>query len=244
MFKWNNNKVIAHRGAWKLHKVPQNSIAALKQAIKLGCYGSEFDVWMTEDGILVVNHDPDFLGVDIETSSYAQVLAKSHPNGEKIATLESYLLEGMKQFSTKLILEIKPSQINAARTLAVAERCVELVVKLGASAWVEFISFDYEVCKMLIKLLTNANVAYLNGDVSAVKLKQDKITGADYNLEIFKKDPKFIAEAHKLGLTTNVWTVDKLSDIRFFLNENVDFITTNEPELVLKESKKRLNHLD
>src|SRR5690606_17505562 len=63
--KWNQNPVIAHRGAFKKNQYPENSIASLKEAIRLKCYGSEFDVHMTRDGIMVVNHDADFYGTDI-----------------------------------------------------------------------------------------------------------------------------------------------------------------------------------
>ena len=50
-------KVIAHRGYWTAPGSAQNSIDALAQAAKAGCYGSEFDVWMTSDSVIVVNHD-------------------------------------------------------------------------------------------------------------------------------------------------------------------------------------------
>ncbi|MDR2284538.1 MAG: glycerophosphodiester phosphodiesterase, partial [Sphingobacterium sp.] len=75
-------KIIAHRGAWKNTHAPQNSIAALQEAIKQEVWGSEFDVHMTKDGILVVNHDNDFYGIDIATSTYEELLVKKHPNGE------------------------------------------------------------------------------------------------------------------------------------------------------------------
>ena len=101
------NMVIAHRGAWKTQGLPENSIASLKEAIKLGCYGSEFDVHLTKDDVMVVNHDKDFMGIDIETATYEELLTKELSNGEKIPTLKAYLEEGLKQNKTKLILEIK-----------------------------------------------------------------------------------------------------------------------------------------
>ena len=55
-------QIIAHRGAWKEFALPENSIAALQKAIELKCYGSEFDVRRTKDGILLVNHDPVYYG--------------------------------------------------------------------------------------------------------------------------------------------------------------------------------------
>ena len=51
---WNKNLVIAHRGAWKTQGLPENSIASLKEAIRIGCYGSEFDVQFTLDGVAVI----------------------------------------------------------------------------------------------------------------------------------------------------------------------------------------------
>ena len=53
-------KVIAHRGFWKTSGSAQNSITALVKADSIHCYGSEFDVWITTDGQLVVNHDETF----------------------------------------------------------------------------------------------------------------------------------------------------------------------------------------
>lgn len=237
-FKWNDNKVIAHRGAWKTNDLPENSIASLKQAFKIGCYGSEFDVWMTADSVLVVNHNADFYGIIIETATYKQLLEKSHPNGEKIPTLENYLKTGMKQRSTHLILEIKPSKISKERGIIVTNKCVEMVTKLKATPWVEYISFGYDICTRIIELVPSAKVAYLAGDVSAAQLKKDKLTGADYHLNVFKKDKNYISEAHKLGLTINVWTVNKADDMQRLLAEGADFLTTNEPELAFEEIKK------
>ena len=85
---FHSNKVIAHRGAWKAQGLPQNSLSSLNEAVRLGCEGSEFDVWMTSDEVLVVNHDHDFQGIDIETSTYEQLQSKQLPNGEKIPTLK------------------------------------------------------------------------------------------------------------------------------------------------------------
>ena len=54
---YSQSKVVAHRGYWKTEGSAQNSIRALVKADSIGCWGSEFDVWMTADGKLVVCHD-------------------------------------------------------------------------------------------------------------------------------------------------------------------------------------------
>ncbi len=236
-FNWNKNQVIAHRGAWKKNNLPQNSIASLNEAVKIGCYGSEFDVWMTVDNILVVNHDPEFQGLTIEKVTYAELLTKTMTNGEKIPTLESYLLAGKKQKTTKLILEIKPSLISKERGLNVTNKSIEMVQKLKAVDWVEYISFDYDYCKRVLELLPNAKVAYLNGDKTAEQLKADKLTGADYYYSVYQKD-NWIENAQKLGLTVNAWTVNTVPEMQWLLAHNVEYITTNEPELLFEEIKK------
>ena len=50
-------RVIAHRGFWKTQGSAQNSITSLLKADSIGCYGSEFDVWLTKDNGLVVSHE-------------------------------------------------------------------------------------------------------------------------------------------------------------------------------------------
>ena len=34
-------------------------------------------------------------------------------------------------------------------------------------------------------------------------------TGLDYHYRVFQKNPDWVKKAHDLGLTVNVWTVDK-----------------------------------
>jgi glycerophosphoryl diester phosphodiesterase len=230
---FHKNKVIAHRGAWKANGNPQNSLASLNEAVALGCEGSEFDVWMTADGVLVVNHDADFMGMPIETNSYEQLLTKKHENGEKLATVEEYLAEGKKQKGTKLIFEIKPSRISIARSEEVAEKSVMAVKKMKAQKWVDYITFSYEGGLKAIETDPKANVAYLTGDKTPAELKEAGFFGFDYNIGVLKKNPQWIKEAKDLGLTVNSWTVNKEEDMKWLLEMGTDFITTDEPELLL-----------
>ena len=82
-------QVIAHRGYWQVEGSAQNSIRSLVTADSMGCYGSEFDVWMTADSVLVVNHDAEFRGVDIQNSPSDKVLALRLDNGESLPTLDA-----------------------------------------------------------------------------------------------------------------------------------------------------------
>lgn len=231
--QFNKNQVIAHRGAWKVDGLPQNSIASLQRAVELGCAGSEFDVHLTKDDVLVVNHDTDYYGIDIATASYAELLAKKHPNGESISTAEAYLREGMKQKKTKLIFELKTSKLGKERTLHSADLTVQLVKKLGAEEWVEYIAFDYDACKRIIELDPKAKVYYLNGDKTPAEAKKDGLFGLDYHFNVYKKNPTWIREAKNLGLVVNVWTVNTQEEMTNLLDQDVEFITTDQPALLL-----------
>lgn len=232
--QFHKNKVIAHRGAWKAQGHPQNSLASLREAVRLGCEGSEFDVWMTADEVLVVNHDGDFEGMEIEESTYEQLLTRKLPNGEKIPTLKEYLAEGMKQQGTKLILEFKPSGISVERSEKIGELSVQTVKEMKAEKWVDYITFSYEGGKKAIDTDPTANVAYLTGDKSPAQLKEDGFFGFDYNIRVLRLKPEWIKEAQNLGLTVNAWTVNNPDDMKWLIERNTDFITTDEPELLFE----------
>lgn len=232
--QFNDNPIIAHRGAWKNAQHPENSIASLKEAIKNGYHGAEFDVHLTKDDSLVVNHDNDFFGVDVEKAIYQELLTEKLSNGESIPTVREYLLAGIKQSSTKLILEIKTSTQGKKRSLKLARMSVELVESLGAQEWVEYICFDYDVGKLVHQLDPEAKVAYLKGDLPPEQVKKGGYTGLDYNYKVYRKHPNWIKKAHDLGLSINVYTVNDAEEMKALLTQNVEYITTDEPEMLMK----------
>jgi len=229
--------IIAHRGAWKKQGLPENSIASLQQAIKLGCYGAEFDVHMMADSVLVINHDHEFLGIPIETSTYEQLLTKKHTNGETIPTLEAYLKEGLNQKKTKLILEIKASEISKECSIIMTQKVMQMVKDLKAEKWMEYLSFDDAIGKEMMRVENKAKVSYLNGEKSPQELKSEGYFGLDYHYSVFEKHPEWIEEAKDLGLKSNSWTVNDIKIASLLLKNKVDFITTNEPELLMDLKK-------
>jgi len=227
------NSVVAHRGAWKNTGVPENSVAAFNHAVKLGCGGSEFDVHMTADSLPVVNHDASIQGISIARTQSPELLKVRLANGEPIPTLENFIKAGMEQARTKLVLEIKSSELGQQSSIALTQRIVELVERMGAQAWTDYIAFDYEVCKEVMRLAPYAKVSYLNGDKSPEELADSHFFGLDYNIKVIDKNTDWIQKAHQRKLTVNVWTVNDRSAMNELLQQKVDFITTNEPEMLL-----------
>ena len=225
-------KIVAHRGYWRTDGSAQNSITSLQKAAAVGCYGSEFDVWLTADGVPVVFHDATIDGIRIEDTTFATLMNHRLQNGEFVPTLQQYLTEGSKIEGCQLILEIKPHR-NEVRDKRIADMCVELVRTLGLEKKTEYISFSKVVCQRLHEITPDSKVAYLNGELAPAQIKEMGLTGIDYNEKVFVKHPEWLQEAKQLGVEVNVWTVDGEENLRHHVNlEGVDLITTNDPEIL------------
>lgn len=232
------NIVVAHRGAWKKNNLPQNSIASLRQAIALQCTGSEFDVRMTIDDSLVINHDPDYNKLLIEKTTYAELEKFKLSNGEKLPTLREYILAGIRNnTNTRLVCEIKPAK-TIERGLIVAERVYRLINELHAQPMVVYISFDYNILKKLLQINPSLSTQYLEKDKSPDEVKADGIAGIDYHFSAFQKHPEWIDQAKKNNITLNAWTVNNADDMDWLIANGFDFITTNEPELLFERVKE------
>ncbi|KAA6316880.1 hypothetical protein EZS27_032879 [termite gut metagenome] len=228
---YTQTQIIVHRGYWDKLGSAQNSISSLKNAIDIEVYGSELDVWITQDDTLVLNHDEGYQGVIIQKAMYADLSALRLVNGEPLPTLQQYIDVMKKQHKTKLIVEIKPHNTSESDIRA-ADAVVRVIDKNGIADRVDYISFSEPICQELITLNPKHRVAYLSGDKSPKELKSSGYWGLDYNKECLKKNPTWIKEAQNLGLTTNVWTVNNVEDMKYFISQGIDFITTNDPQLL------------
>ena len=208
-------QIIAHRGYWKTENSAQNSITGLKKAAEAKVYGSEFDVQLTGDGVIVVNHDDNVNGITIAEVPYSKLNGIKLKNGEKIPTLKEYLAEGKKLKDIQMILEIKPHKTKEQEK-EISEKAVKMVKEAGMEKQVEYISFSKYICET-------------KGDISPKELKEKGINGIDYHYKVFEKKPEWVKEAHELGMKVNVWTVNNTEDIKNMLKLNVDYITTDHP---------------
>lgn len=227
------NKVIAHRGAWKNTGASQNSITALQRAIEIGCEGAELDVWLTKDHQIILNHDQDLDGRIIEKTSFADLRKLHLQNGETPPTLEEYINLVKTQNKTRLVIELKSNKGNP-NVIALADSVVNLVHKMQAQAWVDYITFDYRGLKKIREKDQTAHIAFLEHGVELDLLKLDGINGIDYHSSLYDRLERLHERCVILGLTTNVWTVNAEAEMNRFLDLGVDFITTDEPEMLLK----------
>ena len=225
-------KVIAHRGFWDAPGSAQNSLRALAKADSIGCWGSEFDVWMTADEKLVVNHDASFKGLPIETSQAADVTALTLSNGEHLPLLDDYLKAFAERPGIKVVCELKVHTDKRHEAKAV-KKVLKLMKRHKLTDRAVYITFSPEATREFVKHAPKGTeVYYLNGNWTPQQLKDEGCAGLDYSLAVMKKHPEWIEQCHSLGLKVNIWTVNRRDDLQWCIDHGADFITTNDPLLL------------
>lgn len=230
-----SQEIIAHRGYWKIEGSAQNSIDALMKADSIRAYGSEVDIWLSSDGVPVVNHDADVTldgkKLIVQDTPFATLRKVKLANGEPLPTVEEYLDAFAQCTHTKLIIEFKTHRSQESENI-LAQKVVNMVNERGLQDRVEYISFGVHFVQQVKKLAPEAPVYYLNGDLTPRVLSTMGIDGIDYHFNVLFKRPEWVKESHDLGQKVNVWTVNRPEDIQKVIDLKVDFITTDEPLLV------------
>ena len=228
--------LVAHMGYWDCEAGgTYNSIAALAAAQDIALWGSECDVNMTADNVVIVCHGPVFNGVDLRNSNYADTVRfLKLKNGEPVPTLDQYLEQAAKS-RTVPVLELKP-QLNEERENTMVELTIASLKKHGlySPKRVAFISFSPFMCKKIAREHPAFTNQYLNGDRTPADLHKDGINGLDYNYKVLHKHPEWVKEAHDLGMSVNVWAIgpkDNEEYLREMIALDVDQVTTSYPIL-------------
>ncbi|MDF2553470.1 MAG: glycerophosphodiester phosphodiesterase [Chryseobacterium sp.] len=223
-------QIIAHRGYFQTNPpTTENSLKSLENAQNLKIYGAEFDVRMTKDGVLVINHDEHHGKMEISETDFKELEKVKLSNGEQFPTLKDYLKKGKKDKFLKLIVEIKPDKTKEKEDELTA-KTIKMIKDLKLESQSEFISFSLNICKEIKKLEPSFKVQYLRGELSPQQIKDEGLDGIDYHYSIFEKNPTWISEAKALGLITNSWTVNDIAIYDELKKQGIDFVTTNIPD--------------
>ena len=225
-------KVVAHRGFWRTEGSDQNSIASLLKADELGAWGAEFDVWRASDGVLVLNHDGVHDGHVVQNTPSTVLTTIRLANGETMPTLDAYLAAA-KRTKVHLVLELKPHATPEAETAA-AEATVKAVEAAKLTKRVTYITFSRHAMEELIRLAPKNDVLYLGGDISPEELEKLGAAGGDYNHGVYLKHPEWLEYMKQHGMISNIWTVNHPVDMIWAMRQQIDFLTTDRPDLFLQ----------
>ena len=214
---------IAHRGMFDNIKVPENSIASFKKALKYN-YSIELDVQLTKDNILVVFHDENLkrmTGVDklIQETNYDEVKELKLLNTkEYIPTLD----EVLKLVDNKVLLDIEVKDTKKIKKIT-------NILKDKLNNYNNYVlkSFNPKIVRYL-KNNINAEVGYLISDKKKLlsNILIIKYSKADF-LSISKKllkTKKFQKLKNKYQLL--IWTIKEKNEIK---DENIIYICNSLP---------------
>jgi len=228
------NGVIANGGAWKNTHTNINSLESLKEAVKLGCEASRCDVWLTADNKVVLAPAAIINDRAVENMSSAELSRIQLDENGSIPLLEECIEYIKTQNRTRLVINLRGSQKNKDKALALAEAVVQTVHSLNAQAWVEYISFDYDILLHIRSKDKTALVSYMGNDKTLETQAEDNMSAIDTNFNIYFKNEGLFDKARELGFTIKVWTVDSRKNMEYFLQNGINYITTDEPEMLLK----------
>lgn len=228
-------QIIAHRGA--SFKAPENTIAAVELAWKLGADAVEVDIHLSKDGFIMVNHDKDtqrtagepWIIKDTEANKLRKLDVGSFKDpqykGEKMPFLEEVIATVPE--GKKLFIEVK----SGVEVLPVLK---DIIRKGGKENQMVIISFDKDVMIEGKKLMPETPFYWLLGSFEEYSLvealniaKENKLDGLDVNYKLVTS--AFMQQMEKEGLAVYTYTVNDASLAEELVNLQVDGITTDRP---------------
>lgn len=213
--------VLGHRGSPAL--APENTLASFEAALRGGADGVEFDLQLTRDGVLVVNHDADVDGRPIHELSVDGFRALAPGSPTFAETLRFF--EAWPQ--ARLNIELKPSALRSdGREAALAEALSGWSGLSQGRTWIS--SFDPHALCRLSRTRVDVPLALLATDdvhldllpclpVSAVHPHYTLVTEAR------------LATWRSEGLSVHAWTVNDSELAARFLLLGVDGLIGDDP---------------
>lgn len=247
--------VIAHRGASAY--APENTLAAIDKAARLGFSWVENDVQRTKDNQLVVLHDDtlarttnveevfpgrapwkvrDFTAAEIARLDAGSWFSPTYA-GARVPTLKQYMRR-VERNHEKLVLEIKNPELYPG----IENQTLKLLRNEG---WLDrrhrsrliVQSFSADSVRTVHKLRPAVTTAYL-GSPAVTELKNFARFTDAINPPNGSLTKEYVSAVHGLRgphgrpLKVSTWTVDTAAGARRVAGYGVDGIITNKPDVV------------
>ena len=245
-------KVIAHRGG--SHLAPENTMAAFKNAIKLGVDMIEIDVEQTKESVVVVIHDAtvdrttngtgavDTLSWDyVKSLNASQSWKGDNYKDEKISTLDE-VLELLKGTGVTLLIEIKE---GSERYPGIEKRTVDAIQKFNAYSWAIVQSFNKKAIDRVKQDDENIKTFYLLGRsnfrdyYNKIRREKEQNPSLKFNYDglavSYKAWSKQSLDSVKqMGLETYAWTVGDTLAMKELIDNGITGIITDDPDKLLE----------
>lgn len=221
--------VVAHRaGAWD---APENTLAALENAIVSGADMVEMDFQETQDGELVCFHDTSLKRTagwnknvweltyeELQKADVGSYFSADYA-GEQIPTLEDVLK--MAKGKIHLMLELKSN----GHEKNLAEKAVKLIEQYGMEEQCSIVSMSARILKKAKELNPDIPAIYISRVVEQRMLKQDYIDGFSVKVTFINEGD--VRKTHLRGKSIYGWTANRKADVKKLLRCGVDGVITD-----------------
>ena len=229
--------ITAHRGS--SGNAPENTLAALSQAIDDMADFAEIDVQETKDGVVILMHDTSLRRTArsrarVGDVTYAQLLDMEvgswfspHFAGERIPTLE----EALKLCKGKINLNI---ELKVGKSSAVNEDLIQKVLELIDTYDMEDQCMISCTDQGMLARVRQQNANIKTGYI--LSFAYGMFYQVDY-IDFYSMKSSFVNEStvrtlHSLGKEVHAWTVNSRSETERMKQLGVDNIITDNPVLV------------
>ena len=193
---------------------PENTIASFQKALDLACDEAETDVWLTQDGRLLVTHD--------------------RPTANTTLSLDEVLDFCRGRLGVNVELKCEKDETRARETGAA------VAARLAARGRGDFYVSSFwwsalEGARAAAPAIRRAFVYSDSPERAALFASAKAIELWALHPNRAYVTPDLIKAAHAASLRVNAWTVNEPKEITTFRNWSVDGIVSDFPERVPKE---------
>jgi glycerophosphoryl diester phosphodiesterase len=224
--------VIAHRGASS--EAPENTMASFKQAVADEADWIELDVQETTDGVVVVQHDKDFMKSagnplkiweasssdlkDIDVGSFFDPAFAD----ERVPTLRQVLQEVKGKLGVVIELKYYGHDQN------LEARVVDVVEETGMVGNIMIMSLKYDGVQKAAAL----RPAWTYGLLATVSMGDPTRLDVDFlAVNAAAASPRLIRNAHQRGKKVYVWTINDPVQMSVMISRGADGLITDKPAL-------------
>jgi glycerophosphoryl diester phosphodiesterase len=225
-------QIIAHRGGAAV--APENTVAAFERGIADGADWLELDVQEDADGVIVVEHDRDFMraaGVKLEVwqatkedltdldigSSFAPEFSD-----QRVPTLREVL--ELAKGKAGVFIELK----YYGHDVSLEQKVVDLVEETGMADHIVIMSLNYDGVRKIAALRPDWTYGLLNavaiGDLTRLDVNFLALTANATTVPMIRR-------SHKRGMKIYAWTIDDPVQMWVMMSRGVDGIITDRVEL-------------
>lgn len=233
-------KILTHRGNYTKNGevvLDENSLEAMKSAQDANLYAIEFDVHLTADDKIVINHDAKIdKNLNCQKSNLDELMQHVRRFGGKIPTLEEFLTQAEKHPTMRYIIEIKKHPWSREKKLI--KMVVDAVHAHNLQDRVGYVSFQLESCKEIVRIDPKANVAFNSSSVHEKVTPDDAkamgFSGISYRVDVFFNHVEWIKRCQEIGIDSYLWMVNSKYLVDRAMELGVSIVTTDYTDLITK----------